>query len=294
MKLLVGIIVVSLAVLASSEEHSIENLSAYNYHLKHGIPKALELKKAEETQAADSQMGRIVGGVVTDIREVPYQVGLVVTLLWILTSVCGGSLISDTRVLTAAHCYWDGTFTATSFTVVLGSNTLFSGGQRIATTDVTMHPQWNPQSAANDIAIIRLPSVTFTNVIQPIPLPSGNDMDKDFIGHKGLASGYGATSDGASISVLQVISSVELEIVSNSVCMAVYGPNFVHDSNICTSGAGGMSTCGGDSGGPLVVESDGKKVQVGVTSYGHIDGCQLNYPAGFARVTSFVDWIWSQ
>jgi secreted trypsin-like serine protease len=47
----------------------------------------------------------------------------------------------------------------------------------------------------------------------------------------------------------------------------------------------------GDSGGPLVKEIDGAYTQIGVVSFGAAAGCELGYPAGFARVTSFLDWI---
>ena len=85
-----------------------------------------------------------------------------VQILSFFTSVCGASLISSTRLLTAAHCQDDGVFTAQFFTVVLGSNTLFSGGLRIVTSNVVVHPSWNAQNIANDIAVIRVDAVTFT------------------------------------------------------------------------------------------------------------------------------------
>jgi len=48
----------------------------------------------------------------------------------------------------------------------------------------------------------------------------------------------------------------------------------------------------GDSGGPLVFrEDDGNYTEVGVVSFGHIDGCEKGYPGVFTRVTSYLDWI---
>jgi len=48
----------------------------------------------------------------------------------------------------------------------------------------------------------------------------------------------------------------------------------------------------GDSGGPLVyLESDGIYTQVGIVSFGAAAGCELGYPVGFTRVTSFLSWI---
>ncbi|XP_028156538.1 transmembrane protease serine 3-like [Ostrinia furnacalis] len=286
MKVLLGSLVLVLAVAASYAE------GPYNYHQRIGISEAAKIKSNEEDAAKAGVTGRIVGGSNVDISQVPYQVGLVIQVLWILQSVCGGSLISNNRVITAAHCHHDGVITAQSHTVVLGSNTIFSGGVRQATTNIVMHPQWNPQTAANDIAVLRINNVAFTNVIQPIALPSGSQLSNSFENQIGIASGFGRTVDGANIPNNQVLSWVRLPIISNDDCAEIYGP-FVHASNICTSGAGGMGTCQGDSGGPLAVEVSGSRLLVGVTSYGAEAGCAAGFPAAYARVTSFTSWIWS-
>lgn len=88
------------------------------------------------------------------------------TVLWIFQSSCGGTIISANRVITAAHCKDDGQISAQSFTAIFGSNILSSGGLRVGVPviDVIMHPQWTPSTAANDIAVMRLPSsIGFTS-----------------------------------------------------------------------------------------------------------------------------------
>ncbi|KAF9422949.1 hypothetical protein HW555_001492 [Spodoptera exigua] len=284
--------VVCLAVAASAVEIGVPSAEnpVFDYHRNFGIAEAARLKKAEEETSPSAQ--RIVGGSVTDISNVPYQAGLVIQVFVIFQSVCGGSIISHNRIVTAAHCNWDGSVTANSFTVVLGSNTLFSGGVRIVTRDVVMHPNWNPSNAANDVAVLRISSVSFNNVIQPIALPSGNELSNNFVNWNALASGYGLTADGGNIGSTQRVSSVTLPIITNDECAGVYGP-WVHSTNICTSGAGGKGTCGGDSGGPLVVDSNNRKILIGVTSFGAAAGCQVGLPAAFARVTSYVSWLQS-
>nr|AAV33653.1 chymotrypsinogen [Helicoverpa punctigera] len=292
MKLFLGVCL-ALAVAVSAVEIGTPEAGSpvFGYHAKFGIAEAARIKSAEEVQSFNGQ--RIVGGSITNIANVPYQAGLVITI-FIFQSVCGASLISHNRLVTAAHCKFDGVMTANSFTVVLGSNTLFFGGTRINTNDVVMHPNWNPSTVANDIAVIRISSIVYNNVIQPIALPSGDELDNLFVGANALASGFGRTSDSGGIGTNQQLSSVTIPVITNAECAAVYGPAFVHDTNICTSGAGGKGTCNGDSGGPLAVDSNDKKILIGVTSYGAADGCAAGFPAAFARVTSFVSWVQSQ
>ncbi|KAJ8719648.1 hypothetical protein PYW08_011823 [Mythimna loreyi] len=296
MKLFLGVCLALAAAVSGLEISSLEAENpVFGYHTRFGIAQAAKIKKLEESSLEDAAVSgqRIVGGSVTDISATPYQAGLVIQILVIFQSVCGASLISPTRLVTAAHCHNDGVITANSFTVVLGSNTLFSGGNRIVTRDISVHPSWSPSTAANDIAVLRISAVTFSNVIQAIALPSGNELSNNFNGASALASGYGLTVDGGSISSTQRLSSVTLPVITNADCAAVFGP-WVHNSNVCTSGAGGRGTCSGDSGGPLVVTSNNRRILIGATSFGAADGCARGFPAAYARITSFVSWIQSQ
>ncbi|XP_022826475.1 collagenase-like [Spodoptera litura] len=264
----------------------LESITAYDYFNKVGIPLAEAIRKAEEEAALDPS--RIVGGSTARLGQFPYQAGLVIELSG-RTGVCGGSLLNSRRVLTAAHCWNDGQNQARRFTVVLGSIQLYSGGTRLSTSSVAMHGSWNPSLVRNDIAMITLPSAVSTSGnIGFIALPSGNELNNQFAGATATASGFGLTRDGGSVS--GALSHVNLPVITNAVCRNTF-PLIIQSSNVCTSGANGRSTCQGDSGGPLVVNSNNRRILIGVTSFGHRDGCQRGHPAAFARVTSYISWI---
>lgn len=80
-----------------------------------------------------------------------------------------------------------------------------------------------------------------------------------------------------------------LPIIANSICSVTYGTKVITANTICVSTPSGTSTCQGDSGGPLALESDG--VLIGVTSFVSSAGCASGSPAGFIRVTSYLNWI---
>ncbi|KAI8439083.1 hypothetical protein MSG28_012947 [Choristoneura fumiferana] len=275
-------VLIALALVGLVAGKAVESPVEIDYHNKVGIPAAARIKAAEEAINFDGS--RIVGGSAAALGQFPYQGGLVITMSTGGTSVCGSTMLTNTRGLTAAHC-WRTLFSqARSFTVVYGSALLFSGGTRVDTTNVELHGSYNMITLVNDIAVITHANVAYTNNIRNIALASGTNQ---FVGTWATASGYGLTSDGGSITTNQFLSHVNLQVITNAVCAATYGTSTVVDSTICVATTGGRSTCGGDSGGPLVANQQ----LIGVVSFGHRDGCQRNHPAGFARVTTFTSWI---
>lgn len=259
------------------------------WHENVGIKNAEKIKQAED---AELQASRIVGGVIAPINFHPYLAGLVIDVVGFNSpSACGGSLLTSSRVLTAAHCWFDGRAQAWFVTVVLGSQFLFHGGLRIPAAAIALHPKYNFRTFANDIAMLHLAqSVRYTSAIKPIPLPHGHLLKMDLSGNWAMAAGYGRYSDATIPTTNTMARNVFLQLISLEQCRAAYG-SIVLNSNICTSGEGGVGICRGDSGGPLTVNYMGQEVLIGVSSFVAYDGCELGHPSAFASVPAFLGWI---
>ncbi|CAH2982281.1 unnamed protein product [Chilo suppressalis] len=246
----VGIFVILCCIFFDANGRNIE-FKSLGYHETVGIPKAKSLLRSERL--------RIVGGgPVPSVTAYPYQAGLVTLLTTGQTSICGGSIISNTRILTAAHCWWDGYSQAKQFTVVLGSLTIFSGGTRVVSSDVIVHPNWNTNTVTNDIAIVKISAVQFNTQTS---FPPSTSLHHNTV-----------------------------TILTNRVCQQSFDIT-IQSTHMCTSGHGKVGTCDGDSGGPITVLRNNIRMQVGVVSFGLADGCQSGIPSVFTRVTSFLSWI---
>lgn len=203
--------------------------------------------------------------------------------------MCGGSVISNTRTMTAAHCI----IGTGSTNIRFGShnfNGVDAGEVRhsVGSVNYRIHPSYNPSNLNNDIAIMIHPHVGFTANIQPVLRATGGDQ---FAGVLATMSGWGGIVGGGTSEPLRAASNT---VITNAACAAVYGTSTVFAGVICTNtqiGGSNGGTCGGDSGGPLFIGAGGGRTQIGVTAFVAAAGCTAGFPAGFARVTHYTAWI---
>ncbi|PNF13584.1 Chymotrypsin BI [Cryptotermes secundus] len=228
----------------------------------------------------------ITNGYTATHGQFPWQVAIIIDNSYF----CGGSLISDDWVLTAAHC----AINFTSFDVTLGSSQvdiLSPGSRTLQSRTSFIHEEYDSSRINNDIALIKLPQmIDFTLYILPARLPSRAQVNDTLVGETLRCSGWGIICDDCS-EISSTLQYVDLSVITNSVCQEVFG-ELITDTKICVSTGDLKSPCNGDSGGPLVFqEDDGRYTEVGIVSFGHILGCERGYPVAFTRITSYLDWI---
>ncbi|XP_014236173.1 trypsin delta/gamma-like protein CG30031 [Trichogramma pretiosum] len=226
--------------------------------------------------------GRIVGGKETTIEEHPWQVSIQSRGF----HFCGGSLISNNIVLTAAHCTQS--YPASSTNVRVGSSRTASGGSLHQVAEIIRHEAFRINLFGipkNDIALLKLKTpVDLTKIARSVPL--FNKSEEAVEGTPATISGWGTLTEGGKTPA--VLQTVDVPIIDKDTCSAAYIMwGGVPRGQICAAyPAGGKDTCQGDSGGPLVINGR----QAGVVSWGN--GCaRKGYPGVYTEVASYRDWI---
>ncbi|XP_042667226.1 chymotrypsin-like elastase family member 1 isoform X1 [Centrocercus urophasianus] len=236
-------------------------------------------------------MQRVVGGTEAPSHAWPSQISLQYYSRGSWHHTCGGSLIRQNWVMTAAHCV-DSNL---NYRVVAGDHNIYQSEgteQTFSVSSIYIHPNWNSNNVAAgyDIALLRLSgSATLNSYVQLAVLPSqGTVLSNNYPCY---ISGWGLTRTNGQLS--SVLQQAYLPVVSYSTCSRLsYWGSTVKNTMICAGGDGVRAGCQGDSGGPLNCAVDGVYQVHGITSFVSSLGCNTrNKPTVFTRVSAYISWI---
>ncbi|SDD29382.1 Secreted trypsin-like serine protease [Actinokineospora iranica] len=217
---------------------------------------------------------QVVGGTRAAQGEFPWMVRL--------SMGCGGSMYTDTLVLTAAHCV-NSTGNNSSITATYGTVDLQDPNRVTRTSNYVYRNPGYSTSAGGDWALIRLSS-PITGAAK-LPLATSTAYDNGTF----AVMGWGSATEGGAQQ--RYLLKAEVPFVPDSTCQQAY-PSMKTAVEICAGyPQGGVDTCQGDSGGPMVRrDSAGNWVQVGIVSYGQ--GCaRPNFPGVYAQVSALSSAI---
>nr|XP_012221822.1 PREDICTED: venom serine protease 34-like isoform X1 [Linepithema humile] len=277
------------SVISTGKVMTIELLTSF---WSSGVQFLCELQAEEEIAKDDCRCGwkkptKIVGGMETGVNEYSMMAGLVDPNR--REVYCGSSIISQTHVLTAAHCVTDRN--ANRVGVLVGDHDVTtdidtSAARLYVASRFDIHPLYNPATLENDIAVVTVNSIiNFSEEVGPACLPFQHRFDS-FAGNYVDLLGWGTTEFGGMKS--STLQKVMVSVITYRECHRYY-PGLLY-SQLCTYGEG-KDACQFDSGGPVLWQNPTTKreVLVGIISYGI--ACGNNEPAINTRVGSYVDWI---
>ncbi|XP_072308922.1 coagulation factor VII-like [Eucyclogobius newberryi] len=230
---------------------------------------------------------RIVGGSECPRGECPWTV----LLRYKNRVFCGGVFLGPDWVLTAAHCLED--IEQHHLEAVVGEHDVdLSEGseQRVRVSAIHVHTSYNPRTADNDIALLRMATpIAVTAHAVPVCLPTSAHAHTQLHSKRmHMVSGWGRVHEAGPTS--RVLKRLQVPLVRNQTCQDQTG--LVLTQNMLCAGflGGQQDSCKGDSGGPLVTRFRQTWFLTGIVSWGR--GCARPGQYGiYTRVANYLDWI---
>ncbi|OCT59122.1 serine protease 33 [Xenopus laevis] len=238
---------------------------------------------------------RIAGGHEAKKGEFPWQVAV-----WLPGKVfCGGTLISDSWVLSAAQCL--DRENASSAVVILGANKL-SGNHKeetaIPAKTLIIHPNYYLSNISGDIALIELERpVQYTNYILPLCLPPPTISFTP--GQLCYVTGWGKMRFNSSDPISNVLRGAEVRLITSELCKDYYmmkndyniTADLITNDTICARDIHGVHRiCNGDGGGPLACSAGDSWYVMGIVSIVFRCG-EIGHPGVYTSVPYYMDWI---
>lgn len=248
---------------------------------------------------------RIVGGDTAQPGAFPHLVG--VANFFGNIPFCGGALINERYVVTAAHCVQGRFFNTIKVIANKHLRKKDPNQMDIPLSAIIRHPGYSRKSLANDLALLRtkesMRRYMRQGPLRPICLPTARcgspTFDACFVDRQVTVAGWGSLNEGGSHWTQKApkpkeLQKVVLTVIPNKPCKEAYRPlNLSVTTAMLCAGypGGGRDTCQGDSGGPLMIRRDDARLALaGVVSFGK--GCaKAEYPGVYTRVSDFINWI---
>ncbi|XP_050350994.1 serine protease persephone-like [Nymphalis io] len=238
----------------------------------------------------------IIGGDLAGLGEFPHMVALGYEMNDGYKFICGGSLVSTSFVITAAHCLDNLERIEPSIVragVIEIGGTEFNKETDIRIKEIIKHPAYIRSAKYHDLALLRLERPFEVSVnLNAICLYTNKEEPSVAL----TVTGWGTTSISRDLKSSKLLKA-DVFVVPTNTCKKSYQnwlklPREIIDEQICAGDPKGFhDACQGDSGGPLqgLTDSDGYYRLVGVISFGR--GCGSTLPGVYTRITKYLDWI---
>ncbi|MGR5169719.1 S1 family peptidase [Vibrio owensii] len=276
------------------------------YHvLMSGVLLMVPLSGSAETASSGNDPDLktfIIGGQQASANQLPFFARLILhrTGSSQFANICGGTIVNDRYIMTAAHCVESDVFTD-GWTIndlrVLVKNPTMDDVFVEEFKDVrsiTIHPDYNASDLwINDIAILEL-TRPITDNVQSITLPQdfGDYSNRSVFQIFGL--GQTSTNDATGPNYLRW---AEIQPLTDSQCSSLVS-GFNSQESLCANGFPNRAytgICSGDSGGPLTYQDgSGNYQQIGIVSYGSSVCESPAIPSVFTEVLNYTPWIEAQ